>query len=476
MVRHAVLLFVLAACAPDRNAPCDEHHHEPLVSYTGESEPARATQVFDWLAQFERWTSHATCIEEIIFLDVPPSDDLLGAMLGVGEGAQLRLAPTAARDTVWHELCHHIDRGLSSDRTDLFDVDTFELYVAPASWKHYVREEDWHREAFANLCEAGPDASTALDTLLDDQCGSGRHQRPVIDWMHEHVFDLAATPAYPARLVRDAAQDADLPPELTPVKILGTAAGGWLVSGQLLDPDSPHRVAIAVARDDPWWVPHDALGALVGATSNGEHALLAFRNTEVTLARLDPATQSLVSVDLPGDVTFRRLLRPTPDGFRVHVIRQDQDLVLQLSFDGDVLETHTLPDPPVERLPGDPNHTWGVTWVEGMSAMDLATRTGSSNPVQAPAEMVVHDETGRLPDRRVFASRSRLRHGDELWTTHERPDGTTSLVITDGWGRHHGVVAPCSLDGALIWRDDAPWEVWFTPSGVQAASLSWRDL
>ena len=281
--------------------------------------------------------------------------------------------------------------------------------------------------------------------LLDDQCGSGRHQRLVIDWMHEHVFNPsdARVPCTAGARRRAGCRP---PPELTPAKILGNtpaAVGQRSAPRPRQPPPRRHRRR----EDDPWWVPQTHSARCQRRLERRARAL-ALRDTEVTLARLAPATQSLVSI-LPDDVTFRRLLHPSSDGFRVHVLRQDQDPVLQL-FDGEVLELHTSPDPLVERLPGDPDHTWGVTWVEGMSAADLATRTGSSNHVQAPAEMVVRDETGRLPDRRIFASWSRLRHGDELWTTHEPPDGTTSLVITDGWdattgwSRHAPSTAHCS--------------------------------
>jgi hypothetical protein len=469
--------LLLAGCAPQ---PCEEI--APKVAL----ESAAGMDEADVLAAFERfraWTSAPVCVAQVRITAAlhRGGHELLGSMKGGGRPV-MRLSSQSFERVVWHELCHHIDRDFSEVRPELLTRDLFEGYAPPELWDAFPTERIRRRELFAALCEHGPEALAVVDPLHDEACGSGRWQPEVAQWMHAEVFDEAGDRASPARLLRGPRVAWPSPIPLTEPRIGGAMGGGWLVLDWQWEPGDVLRLHLVKLGEEPWVTSSAGLGwsddaEVVWGASSARSALLWLREDLGELQELvviDPLQRVLPAPSGRSEPLWR--VAGSDDGF-VALDRPDGSTPTLRYLDalgrqtGDVfLERWS------DRVVRGEGRLWVTAYANGTTGIEHELRTGSPLRAPQPEEVDVVDVARLLPTRRVVGSNGELQVGEEVWATHERPDGTRALVVTDAAGEHHVVVEPCGLQGELHLKDGVPWELWWEEGVLVGVALGWEGM
>lgn len=476
----AALLAFVTGCA----APCEQDATVDSV-LARSSRALTATQVLNELTAFASWTSRPVCVSAVE-IRRPARRGLVPTPAWVTTDGTLVLDDLAGLPELRSAVCRHVDRGTSASAA-LLDRDRFEANVPIEQWSRYRTEPERRAATFAAMCEFGPDLFGAMDSLYVDRCGGAHLQQEVVRWLHEEVFDEAALPVTPARLVRGPVVRWRKPDNLQFDQRLAWVDGAWLLNGIIIDPTGDGAQGLAVVSTaEAWTLVPESLGAypkVSSAVATKHTALVTLLANDVltadkheSLAVLDPATRTLTPLDLPGEIGVKRA---TDDRFFVqHDPRGDGEWgTLALDPSGAVLAPLPTDTWWSSVATGDHAIEWQGGSFLGASGLDLVRRAGSASMTEAPAQLAVTDTTGRLPVRRTLAPTQLLRVGDDMWALHERPDGRLALVVVDAAGDQHLVVDPCTvLRGELELLDGQPWDVWDEGPWLSGQALSWEAL
>lgn len=294
MRRLYLALLGLSGCA----APCEQDLTETTVmSQSGLA--LTAAQVVMEITTFQAWTSRPVCVATVE-MRRPIRRGLRQVESLVTPDGTLLLDDRAGLDGVRHALCGHVDRGTSAT-TELIDIDRFESFVPIEQWDRYPTVELQRAEVLSSLCESGPDHFGALDALYDEQCGGGRYQTELVQWLHEQIFDEAGQPAYPARLVRGPPREWRKPADMSDAQVLIWLDGTWLLTGDVPVEEDDREDGLGIASDDPWTLllPLEGLhsGSVGGTVTAGGTALLTLYQTTVSVSDNFVHSQTLAVLD-----------------------------------------------------------------------------------------------------------------------------------------------------------------------------------
>ncbi|MCB9793766.1 MAG: hypothetical protein H6741_13690 [Alphaproteobacteria bacterium] len=192
MPRLRLFLFMsaapLSACAP----PCLDWQDVPLQLDLAEDPALAEDTILGALERFAGWTGRdQVCVEQIVVVE-----DLGEDLLGRFEPEPRRvLLQSVDAHTIHHELCHALDFELGSPSISAEGEAALSERaeeIARLSSDHYPTWRSQLREAFADLCGAGP-ALEGLTRLAQSTCGAEGPSAEVL-FVAEQAF--LAPPAY----------------------------------------------------------------------------------------------------------------------------------------------------------------------------------------------------------------------------------------------------------------------------------------